>query len=66
MPVAARDAESLSPIQHTRTEAIEQGAHIVEDAYRAAGLQWPPDSPTLSYDELKAQAYAERYENSAG
>ncbi len=51
----------LDESEQIRMAALEHGSHIVEDAYKAAGLPWPPATPELSYDELKERAFAERH-----
>lgn len=51
----------LSAAQRCRSEAIGKGAHVVEDAYRAMGVNLSPSSTDLSYDELQDLAYQERY-----
>lgn len=44
-----------------RDEAFARGPHIVEDAYRSAGLSWPVREDAPSYKGLEGQAYEERY-----
>lgn len=51
----------LSAAQRCRSEAIGKGAHVVEDAYRAMGVNLSPSSTGLSFDELQDLAYQERY-----
>ncbi len=63
---AAQEAADMDESQQARMAAIERGSHIVEDAYRTFDLSWPAGLPEPSFDELKAQAYAERYGNLMG
>lgn len=51
----------LSAAQRCRSEAIGKGAHVVEDAYRAMGVNLSLSSTDLSFDELQDLAYQERY-----
>ncbi len=62
----ARDDAEQDESQRSRIAAIERGSHIVEDAYKAAGLPWSSPKPEPSYEELKEQAYFDRYADLMG
>lgn len=51
-----REAERQRKIRLAR-----EGADIVKNAYIAMGLDWPPPTSELSYEELKELAYRERF-----
>ncbi len=44
-----------------RVELARAGADIMKSAYRDMGLDWPPSTSGLSYEELKELAYRERF-----
>lgn len=61
-----RERDEAAARRARRAEAIAAGSHAVEDAYRAAGLAWPPQSAALPDADLKELAYEERFGEAMG
>ncbi len=53
------DESELDDARLKKTAAIKSGPDIVKDAYRSAGLPWPPEAAALSSGESIDAAYEE-------
>lgn len=58
--VAADDIARAERIKRRR-ELAARGPKLMEEAYRSAGMSWPPDPSPLSNEELKEAAFIDQY-----
>ncbi len=67
LPAEARQSESAESKRRKQMAKIaDTGPDIVRGAYAQAGLTWPPEESSPSFDQLKALAFEERYGSEMG